>query len=271
MLAAPQLYVPTGYLRYVAPYVALFAHRSRPTCVHPTRPKARDGRLVDPGCRRLPFPFMSERTRLRRLPDKGSHDRAVINEILDEALICHFGFVRDGYPVVLPTIHARVGEILYIHGSKAAGNLRTLKEGIEVCLTVTIVDGIVAARSLFEHSMHYRSAVLFGKGRLVDGPEERITAFRAITERIIPGRWDDARQPSPAEDRQTTIIAIKIDEASAKIGDGWPDDPDEDLDLGVWAGVIPIAVSYGQPIPDPRLDSAIGLPDYISKLVEPID
>ena len=269
MFPASQLYVPLAYLRYLAPYVALFAPRSRPTCVRRAGSRTRDGRLVNPECRRLPFPFMSERTRLRRLPEKGSHDRALINEILDEALICHFGFVRDGYPVVLPTVHARMGEIVYIHGSKAAGNLRTMKEEVEACLTVTIVDGIVAARSLFEHSMHYRSAVLFGKSRLVDDPDERIVAFRAITEHIIPGRWDDARQPSPAEDRQTTIIAIKIDEASAKVSDGWPDDPDEDLDLGVWAGVIPITVSYGRPIPDPRLDSAIGLPDYIRKLVEP--
>ncbi len=210
---------------------------------------------------------MSDRTVFRRLVEKGSHDRAVVNDIIDEALICHFAFLREGLPVVLPTIHARIGDTIYIHGSKASGNLRSLAAGVDVCLTATLVDGLVAARSLFEHSMRYRSAVVFGRTRVVDDIKEREVAFRALTEHVIPGRWDDARRPTPVEDRQTIIIAIPIEEASAKVSQGWPDDGEEDLDLDVWAGVIPISLSYGPPQPDPRLPPGVEVPDYIRSLV----
>lgn len=208
------------------------------------------------------------RTGFKRHPERGSLDRELVHEIVDAAPICHFGFVRDGHPVVLPTIHGRVGDTVYIHGSKAAGNLRALREGLEVCLTVTLVDGVKAARSLFEHSMQYRSAVVFGTGRLVESPEERLVAFEAITEHVLPGRWDDARQPSRPEDRQTTIIAIDIEEASAKVNTGYPDDEDEDRDLDVWAGVIPMRLVYGEPDPVPDLRQDIEVPDYIRRLVD---
>jgi nitroimidazol reductase NimA-like FMN-containing flavoprotein (pyridoxamine 5'-phosphate oxidase superfamily) len=211
---------------------------------------------------------MSDRTRVRRLPEKAAYDLETLSAILDEALVCHLAYVRDGRPVAIPTIHARVGSILYVHGSKGAGNLRALREGLDVCVAVTIVDGIVAARSLFEHSMRYRSAVVFGKSRLVEDPNERTRALRAISEHVIPGRWDDARGPSPVEDRQTTIIAIEIEEGSAKVSAGWPEDPAEDMDLPVWAGVIPIFQTFGQPLPDPSLAEGIPVPDYVRDLVE---
>jgi nitroimidazol reductase NimA-like FMN-containing flavoprotein (pyridoxamine 5'-phosphate oxidase superfamily) len=210
---------------------------------------------------------MSERTRVRRLPEKASYDAEVIASILDASLVCHLAFVRDGKPVAIPTIHALVGNTVYVHGSKGAGNLRALKKGIDVCVAVTIVDGIVAARSLFEHSMRYRSAVVFGRSRLVEGAEERTMAFRAISEHVLPGRWDDARGPSRIEDRQTTIIAVEIEEASAKVSEGWPEDAEEDLDLGVWAGVIPMRLAMGEPVPAPDLAPGVPVPDYISDLV----
>jgi len=208
------------------------------------------------------------RTGFKRHPERGSLDRDLVHSFLDAAPICHFGFVREGHPVVLPTIHGRVGDTIYIHGSKAAGNLRDLRDGLEVCVAVTIVDGIKAARSLFEHSMQYRSAVVFGTGRLVETSEERTLAFRAITEHVLPGRWDDARHPSRPEDRQTTIIAIEIEEASAKVSSGYPEDEDADGELDVWAGVIPMRLAYGEPDPVPDLRAGIEVPDYIRDLVD---
>ena len=227
-------------------------------------------RVMKFGCehRLLSYCRPMSRTAFKRHPERGSHDRALVHEIVDAAPICHFGIIRDGQPVVLPTIHGREGETIYIHGSKAAGNLRDLEGGIDVCVTVTLVDGIKAARSLFEHSMQYRSAVIFGKGRLVTDPEEREVALRAITEHVLPGRWDDARQPNRPEDRQTGIIAVEIIEASAKINTGYPNDEPEDLDLDVWAGVIPMSISYGTPDPAPNLRDGIQVPDYIRRLVE---
>ena len=209
---------------------------------------------------------MSDRTRIRRLPERGSNDPGLIWSIVDASPICHFGFVRNGYPVVIPTIHARVGETIYVHGSRASGNLRELKGGVDVCLTVTHLDGIIAARSLFHSSMRYRSAVLFGRSREVEDPDERSVAFEAITEHLIPGRWAEARQPSPLEDRQTIIIAIDVDEASAKVNDGWPVDEEDDYDLDVWAGVIPVSLRYGSPLADPRLSEGIAVPPHISNL-----
>lgn len=206
---------------------------------------------------------MTRRSDLHRHPERGSHDRETIDAILDEALTCTFGFVRDGRPVVLPTIHARVDDVIYIHGAVAAGNLRELRDGIDVCLTVTLVDGIVAARSLFNHSMNFRSAVVFGTPRLVTDPDERDVSLRAIAEHVLPGRWDEARQPSRAEDRQTMILAISIDDASAKMRSGPPVDDDEDMGLDVWAGVIPLSVVAGEPQPDPALAPGIDLPGSI--------
>jgi nitroimidazol reductase NimA-like FMN-containing flavoprotein (pyridoxamine 5'-phosphate oxidase superfamily) len=208
---------------------------------------------------------MSDRTVFHRHPERGSHDPATVAAILDAALTCNIGFVREGRPVVIPTIHARVDDVVYIHGGVAAGNLRELRQGIDVCLAVTLVDGIVAARSLFNHSMNYRSAVVFGTARLVTEPEEREVALRAITEHVLPGRWDDARHPSAAEDRQTMILAISIEEASAKTRIGPVVDDEEDMELDVWAGVIPLSLAAGDPEPDVHLDPAIPMPTYIKE------
>lgn len=206
---------------------------------------------------------MADRTTGRRLRELYDYDRSTTYRIVDEAQICHLGLVRDGYPVVIPTIHGRIDETLYVHGSVAAGNLKELAGGIDVCVTVTIVDGIVAARSLFNSSMNYRSAVIFGTARPVEDPEERTAALRAISEHILPGRWDDARHASATENRRTRIIAIPISQASAKVSSGPPEDDASDMDLDVWAGVIPLAVVAGSPEPDPQLRSNIEVPDYI--------
>jgi hypothetical protein len=205
----------------------------------------------------------TERTRIRRLPERGRYDRETIEEILDEALICHVGFVVDDVPHVIPTIHARVGSTLYFHGSPASRMLRSLRKGAMVSATATIVDGIVVARALFHHSMNYRSAVVFGTPRLVEDPEERTVAFRAITEHVLPGRWDEARRPNPKEDRGTLIVAMEIGEASAKVRTGPPADDDEDYDLDIWAGAIPLTLTAGDPEPDPRLKSGVEVPDSV--------
>ena len=176
----------------------------------------------------------SERTEVRRLAERGVYDADTINAIVDEALICHVGFVDDdGSPVVIPTIHARARDVLYLHGSAASKMLRSVKRGGQVCITITLIDGIVLARSLFHHSMNYRSVVIFGAAREVTDLEEKQLAFRAVTDHIVVGRWDDARQPTDKENRATTIVAIPLDEASAKVRSGPPCDDDEDYALRV--------------------------------------
>ena len=207
---------------------------------------------------------MNDRIKGKRLQELYDYDRATVWDIIDRAMICHIGLIRDGYPVVIPTIHGRIGDSLYIHGSSAAGNLKDLRKGVDACVTMTIVDGVVAARSLFNSSMNYRSVVVYGTTRAVDDPEERDAALRAITEQVIPGRWDDARHASDTEDRQTLIIAISIDQASAKISSDMPEDDEADMDVEVWAGVIPVSLVAGTPIPDPQLRPGIALPDYIA-------
>jgi nitroimidazol reductase NimA-like FMN-containing flavoprotein (pyridoxamine 5'-phosphate oxidase superfamily) len=200
----------------------------------------------------------------RRLQELYDYDRATVHDIIDRAMICHIGLIRDGYPVVIPTIHGRIGDTIYIHGSIAAGNLNDLRKGVDVSVTMTIVDGIVVARSLFNSSMNYRSVVVYGTTRAVEDPEERDAALRAITEQVLPGRWSDARPASASEDRQTRIIAISIEQASAKISADMPEDEEEDMDLRYWAGVIPISLVAGTPQPDPQLQPGIELPDYVS-------
>lgn len=202
----------------------------------------------------------SERTRVSRLPERAVYERGAIDAILDEALICHVGFVVDDVPYVIPTIHARVGDTLYFHGSPASRMLRLLKRGAQVSATATIVDGIVVARALFHHSMNYRSVMVMGEPRLVADPEERTVAFRAITEHVLPGRWDEARRPNDKEDRGTLLVALAIDEASAKVRLGPPGDDDEDYDLDIWAGVIPLAITAMQPTADPRLKPGVEVP-----------
>jgi nitroimidazol reductase NimA-like FMN-containing flavoprotein (pyridoxamine 5'-phosphate oxidase superfamily) len=202
------------------------------------------------------------RTTLKRLPQRGNYDRELINQILDEAFICHVGFAVDGQPFVIPTGYARVGDSLVIHGSQASRMLRTLEQGIDICVTVTLIDGLVLARSVFHHSMNYRSVVVFGNARLVDDPATKLEALRSLTDHMIPLRWDDAREPNQHELRQTTVLSLK---ASAKVRTGPPLDDKEDYELPVWAGVIPLGLIAEKPIADPRLPANIEPPEYALK------
>ena len=192
----------------------------------------------------------STRTQLKRHPERGAYDRETIESILDEALICHVGFVHDGQPFVIPTIHARDGDTLYLHGSPGSRMLRGLKEGVDVCVTATLLDGLVLARSVYHHSMNYRSVVVLGRAYEVTELEEKIHAMRCVVEHVVRGRWDDARQPSEGEIKGTTILAIQLQEASAKVRTGPPTDDKDDLELPVWAGVVPLSLVPGAPIPD---------------------
>jgi nitroimidazol reductase NimA-like FMN-containing flavoprotein (pyridoxamine 5'-phosphate oxidase superfamily) len=206
---------------------------------------------------------VTERTRLDRMRERGSHDRDVITSILDEALICHVGILDNGHPVVIPMLFARDGDRLYLHGSPASRTLRALERGDDVSLAVTLVDGIVLARSPFHSSMNYRSVVIFGPARKVADPKEHLHALRVLTERITPGRWDDCRRPHRRELRSTLVLAVELNEASAKIRRGPPQDDEEDYDLPIWAGIIPLETVRGVPVPDPRLKGGITLPDYL--------
>jgi nitroimidazol reductase NimA-like FMN-containing flavoprotein (pyridoxamine 5'-phosphate oxidase superfamily) len=206
------------------------------------------------------------RTEIRRKPERAAYDAATVDAILDEALICHVGFVAEnGYPVVIPTIHARSGATIYLHGSPASRMLRAIKDGSDVCVTVTIVDGLVLARSVFHHSMNYRSVVIFGQPREVTDAEEKMRALEAITEHVARGRWADARQPSDMEFTGTTVVAMAIDEASAKIRTGPPGDDQEDYELPIWAGVIPVRQTFGAAEADPLLRDGINAPGYVTR------
>jgi uncharacterized protein len=205
----------------------------------------------------------TERTTLKRLPKRGEYDRERVYAILDEAFICHVGFVADDQPVVIPTGYGRIGDMLYIHGSAASRMLRTVGEGIHVCVTVTLVDGLVLARSAFHHSFNYRSVVVFGKARAVNRTDEKMAALRAFTEQVIPGRWDEARQPNESELKATLVLGLPLEEASAKIRTGPPIDDDEDYNLPVWAGVLPLRLIPGEPIDDEQLQAGIRLPEYV--------
>lgn len=206
----------------------------------------------------------TERTRIHRHPERGDYDRATVDEILDEALICHVAWVGpDGDPRMLPTIHARVGDTVYLHGSRGARPWKALRDGVEVCLAATIVDGLVLARSAFSHSMNYRSVVVYGRGREVTDPEELLVAATAITDHVAPGRAADARMPTPEEYRQTLLLAVPLDEASAKVRTGPPKDDEEDLGLPVWAGVLPLTTVPGAPEPSPDLTGAPEAPSYL--------
>ena len=194
-------------------------------------------------------PAPSERTRVRRLPRRGAYDRATIDAILDEALICHLAFSVDGQPYAIPTAYARIGDHVYVHGSAASRMLRAAG-GAPVCFTATLLDGLVLARSAFHHSMNYRSVVVLGGAEEVSDEEERLAAMRALVERVAPGRWAEIRPPNPQELKATTILRLAIAESSAKIRTGPPIDDDEDLALPCWAGVIPLALAAGAPIAD---------------------
>ena len=205
----------------------------------------------------------TERTTVRRLPKRGAYDRETIEAILDEALICHVGFVADGQPVVIPTIHTRVGGTLYFHGSAASRMLRTLKEGVPVCATVTILDGLVLARSAFHHSMNYRSVVVFGTAREVTNAEEKTRVLDALVEHVAAGRTRDIRRPNAGELKATLVLALPIDEASAKIRSGPPVDDEEDYAMKVWAGVLPLTLTTGTPVPDEGVTAEV--PEYVSR------
>ena len=199
----------------------------------------------------------SQRTRVGRVPARADYDRATIDAILDEALVAHLGFAVDGQPYVIPTLHARVGDTVYLHGSSASRMVRTLGAGVPACLTVTLLDGVVFARSAFHHSMNYRSVVVVGEARLVADPAELLLALEAFTDGIAPGRWDEVRAPNPQELKGTRVLAMTLDEASAKVRTGGPVDDDDDYALDVWAGVVPMALSAAPPVPDPLLRPGI--------------
>jgi nitroimidazol reductase NimA-like FMN-containing flavoprotein (pyridoxamine 5'-phosphate oxidase superfamily) len=203
------------------------------------------------------------RTTLKRLPKRGSHERETINQILDEGFICHVGFASEGQPFVIPTGYARLGDNLIIHGSQASRMLRALKTGLDVCVTVTLIDGLVLARSAFHHSMNYRSVVIFGRASLIEEREAKLAALFALSEQMIPGRWKEVREPTEAELQQTTVLSLPIDEASAKIRTGPPLDDEADYAMNVWAGVLPMQLTTVAPIADPRLPANIKVPDYV--------
>jgi nitroimidazol reductase NimA-like FMN-containing flavoprotein (pyridoxamine 5'-phosphate oxidase superfamily) len=207
----------------------------------------------------------TERTRVIRETHRGAYDRETIDKILDEGYVCHVGFSVDGQPYVIPTLFARIGDAIYFHGSAASRMLRNISAGISVCITVTLTDGFVLARSVFNHSMNYRSVVALGRATLVDDPEEKLETLRAFTEKIIAGRWNDARQPSEKELKATSILRLPLTEVSAKIRRGPVEDDAPDYALPVWAGVIPLALTPGAPIRDERCDPTIPTPAYAAK------
>ena len=208
---------------------------------------------------------LTDRTKVKRLPARGAYDRETIYSILDNAFICHVGFNIDGQPYVIPTGFARISDDLYIHGSSASRMLRNLAQGIDVCVTVTLIDGLVLARSAFHHSVNYRSVVILGKAILVEDTDEKYNALEAFTEQIIPGRWGEIRWPNELELKATTVLRVPIEEASAKIRTGDPKDDEEDYEMNVWAGVLPLSTLPGEPVPDTRLNQGIGIPDHVLK------
>jgi nitroimidazol reductase NimA-like FMN-containing flavoprotein (pyridoxamine 5'-phosphate oxidase superfamily) len=208
--------------------------------------------------------MLTHRTRVRRNPKRGHHDRPTIDAILDEALVAHVAWVHEGRPAVIPTLIARDGDDVLIHGSSASRTIRGLRAGLEACVEVTLVDGLVLARSAFHHSINYRSVILYGTLREAEDKERALEIF---TEKLIPGRWEHVRWPSAKELKGTAALTMRIEEGSAKVRSGPPIDDDEDYELDAWAGVVPVAVSAGEPRPDPRLREGIELPDHVRGLL----
>jgi nitroimidazol reductase NimA-like FMN-containing flavoprotein (pyridoxamine 5'-phosphate oxidase superfamily) len=206
---------------------------------------------------------LTKRTELRRIPDRGSHERETINQILDAGFLAHVGFCVNGQPFVIPTLYGREGERLYLHGSAASRLLGELETGTPACVTVTLVDGLVLARSAFDHSMNYRSVVAFGRARKIADPEQKIKSLRVISEHLIVGRWADVREPSARELKATTVIEFSIEEASSKVRVGPPLDDESDYGLPVWAGVLPLEITSRAPIPDDNLIAGVTVPDYV--------
>jgi uncharacterized protein len=206
------------------------------------------------------------RTKLRRKPSRGSHELTTIEAILDEALVCHAGVVDGGTPVVTPTLHVRVGSTIYLHGSAASRTLCGAR-GAEICLTATLVDGLVLARAVMHHSANYRSAMVFGLGEPVEEEGEKLRALEALVEKLVPGRWADARQPTAKELRATAVLRLPLEEASAKVRSGPPLDDEEDMSLPVWAGVVDLRTVAAEPEPDPLLPAGTCPPRYLSEML----
>ena len=214
-----------------------------------------------------PQTLQTPKTKVRRVPRRGHYDFDTIAAILDEGLVCQVGFVVNDQPFVIPTAYGRVDERVYIHGAGASRLIKTLRTGVDVCFSVTLLDGLVLARSAYHHSMNYRSVVLFGKAQPVTDESEKLTALKAFTEHVLKGRWDQVRSPSPGELAETCVLSLPIAEASAKVRTGPPIDAEADYALPVWAGVLPLTHTVGEPIPDPRLLPNQPVPDNIATLI----
>ena len=206
---------------------------------------------------------VTARTQLRRLPNRGSHESAAIHAILDAGFLAHVGFQTDGQPFVIPTLYGREDNTLYLHGSAASRMLRQLESGVPACVTVTLIDGLVLARSAFHHSMNYRSVVAFGTARKIEDSARKTHALRIISQQVIAGRWNDVRGPSEKELKATAVLEFSIEEASAKIRQGPPADDEDDYSLPVWAGVVPLKLEAETPMPDARLAQGVELPPYV--------
>jgi nitroimidazol reductase NimA-like FMN-containing flavoprotein (pyridoxamine 5'-phosphate oxidase superfamily) len=208
------------------------------------------------------------RARVRRAPKKARYDRAFIDDVLDRGLVAHVAFVNGGHPFCIPMLHARIGDELYIHGSTASRLVRTLATGADACVTVTMINGLVLARSAFEHSANYDAVVLLGRFRLLEDADERIAAFEAFTNKLMPGRWSEVRQPSRKELKATQVLAMPIDEASAKTRSGPPDDDDSpDAEIDTWAGELPLVTAFGEPVPSPGLRPGIPVADSVRRML----
>ena len=206
----------------------------------------------------------TDRSRIKRKPERGLYDRETIHQILDEALICHVGFVENTQPYVIPINFARLGDTIFLHGAIASRLLKHIAGGHALCVEVTLVDGLVLARSVFNHSINYRSVVLYGSGRLVEEDQAKLAALEAITEHLIPGRWREARLPNAKELKATSVVSIRIDEGSAKVRSGSPGDDEADYALPVWAGVLPLQEMALSPVPDERMAQDVAVPAYIT-------
>jgi nitroimidazol reductase NimA-like FMN-containing flavoprotein (pyridoxamine 5'-phosphate oxidase superfamily) len=209
----------------------------------------------------------TEKTKVNRLPKRGFYDKETIYSILDEGIVCHVGFIINDKPFVIPTAYVRVDDYIYIHGAKSNQMINAINEGSEACITVTLLDGYVLARSAFHHSMNYRSVVIFGKGKIVEDDEEKMSALKAFTEHVVKGRWDDVREPSEKEMNTTSVLKFPIEEASAKVRTGPPVDDKDDYDMNVWAGVLPVKTMFGEPIRDGQLKENVSVPGYLTNYI----
>jgi uncharacterized protein len=209
----------------------------------------------------------TEKTKVNRLPKRGYYDMETIYSILDEGIICHVGFLINNKPFVIPTAYVRVDDHIYIHGAKSNQMINAINEGSEACITVTLLDGYVLARSAFHHSMNYRSVVMFGKGKIIEDDEEKMSALKAFTERVVKGRWDDVRKPSEKEMNTTSVLKFPIEEASAKVRTGPPVDDKDDYDMNVWAGVLTVKTMFGELIRDERLKENVSVPGYLTNYI----